>query len=133
MLEVQSFFEHDQARIDRRKNSLEMMTIHLDVDGANGRPIRHHPEIARQMLDRIFGEERHAIIGDKAMGAQIAGDLTRQLAKLSIADRASIFGGHNAGFVRMPLRGAIDPIPDQLWPGFRLLHTVTSRPLRSRV
>ena len=50
-LEVQSLFEDDEPGVERRKNTLEVMAVHLHVDGADGCAIGHDAEVTRQMLD----------------------------------------------------------------------------------
>jgi hypothetical protein len=99
--------------------------IHLDVDGANRRSARHHAKVTRQMLNRISGEQCHAIIGRKPARAQRCADASRELMKLPVAQDASIFGANNAGAVGMALRGPRDPIPKQLWTGLCSLHAVS--------
>ena len=122
MVEMQTCFEHNEARIDCCKNVFEMIPIHFDVNGANGRAIRHHPEITGQMLDGVVCEKRHPIIGRKAPLAQVRGDAAGQLAELAVTERAAVFDRDDAGLVRMAPGRSIDPILKQQWARPRRFH-----------
>ena len=45
-----------EPRLELRDDAVEMAAVHLDMDGADGRPIGHHADIAGDVLDRIAGE-----------------------------------------------------------------------------
>ena len=53
--------EH-QLRREPRQDVVELVAVHLDVHGADGRPVGHHAEIADEMLDRVVGEQRDAVV-----------------------------------------------------------------------
>src|SRR5271169_3974296 len=89
------------------------MAVHLDVNGANGRTISHHTDIAYQVLDRVAGEQSNAVFAADPSSGEKRGNLPGQPPQLSVADRSPVIDGDNVGLVRIALCRAIDPVSKQ--------------------
>ena len=48
--------------LSRVENIVELVAVHLDMDGADGRAVGHDAEIAEQLLDRIVGQQRDPVV-----------------------------------------------------------------------
>ena len=77
IVELQTVLIEHELRLEPREDIVELVAVHLDVDGADGRAIGHHAEIAEQMLDRVVGEQRDAVVASDARVAQERGDAAR--------------------------------------------------------
>ena len=70
VLELQAVLIDDELRLQPRKNITELIAVHLDMHGADRRAGRQHAEIAEQLLDRVVGKQRDAVIAAEAACAQ---------------------------------------------------------------
>ena len=97
-----------------------MTAVHLDMDGANGRAVRHHAEVADEMLDRVVGEQRHAVAGVEPTRAQCGRYPRGDVAQFTIRDRAAIFRRDDPRLAGVARGRAGDPFAQQLRPRFDL-------------
>src|SRR5215831_8164026 len=106
-----------KPRLELRHDAAEVAAVHLHMDGADGGAIRHDADIAGDMLDRVGGKERDAIIGDDLGARKEASDPAHETGKFPERDRAAVLDRHDVGLVGMKLRGAVDPRPDEIGAG----------------
>ena len=90
IVELQPVLIQHELRLEPREDIVELVAVHLHVDRADGRAIGHHAEIAEQMLDRIVGKERHAVVTPDPAVAQKRGDPAGYLPQLAEADRSPV-------------------------------------------
>ena len=114
IVKLQAVLIQNELRLEPLENIAELIAIHLDVDGANGGAGGHHAEIAEQMFDRIVGKKRNAVVGTEAALAQQCGEASDGFVQCAVADRAAVVGRHHPWFVRRALRGARDPVQQQV-------------------
>src|SRR4029079_11356492 len=99
--------------LEPREYVVELVAVHLDVNGADGRPITHDAEIAEEMLDGVVSKQRHTVVRPDAAAVQERCDTARRFVQLAIGDGASVVGGDDPRLGRMALRSARDPVPQQ--------------------
>ena len=116
LLKERVLTEH-KLRRQPREDVVELIAVHLDMDGADGRAVGHHAEIADQVLDRIVGEQRDAVVAADAALAEQGGDPACGVAQRAVADGASIVRRHDPRLVRIARRGARNPVLQQKWAG----------------
>ena len=114
IVELQAVLIENELRLEPLENIVELVAVHLDVDGAECRAVGHHAEIAQQLLDRIVGEQRNAVVRPKPALPQKRGEAADRVAQLAVADGAPIVGCHNPWLVRRGKRGARDPVVQQV-------------------
>ena len=114
VVQPQSVLMQNERRLEPREDIVELVAVHLDVNGADGRAIAHDAEIAQQMLDRVVGKQRHPVIGPDAAAVQERGDPAGRVAELAISDAAPVVGGDEPRLLRMALRSSGDPAAQQL-------------------
>jgi len=56
VIEPEAVLVKDEARLQPFENITELVAVHLDMDGADGRAGCHYAQIADEMFDRIVGE-----------------------------------------------------------------------------
>ena len=115
VVEAKPLLAQHQARLERRQDVVELVAVHLDMDGADRRAIGEHAEIGRQMLDRIVGEQRDAIVGADALVAQIASRSGRSRRATGRSSASGLVGRHDERLVRIARGGAVDPVAQHLW------------------
>ena len=81
IVELQAVLIENELRLEPFEDIAELIAIHLDVNGANGRARGHDAEIAEQLLDGIVGEKRDAVVRSKAALAQEGGEAADRLAQ----------------------------------------------------
>ncbi len=114
IVELQSVLIEDELRLEPLENIVELVAVHLDVDGADGRAVGHDAEIAEQLLDRIVGKQRDPVVRPKTALPQKRGEAADRLAQLAVADGAPIIRRHDPCLVRRGKRGARDPVVQQV-------------------
>ena len=113
VVEPQSVLVQNEHRLEPREYIVELVAVHLDMNGADGRAMAHDAEIAEEMLDRVVGEQRHSVVGPDAAAVQERGDTARRFMQLAIGDGAPVVGGDDPRLGRMALRRPRDPVPQQ--------------------
>ena len=86
----------NERRLEPREDIVELVAVHFDMNGADGRPIAHDAEIAEQMLDGVVGKQRHSVVGPDAAAVQERGDTAGRCMKLAIGDGAPVVGARDA-------------------------------------
>ena len=114
VVEPQSVLMKNQRRLEPREDIVELIAVHLDVDGADGRAIGHDAEIAEQVFDRVVGEQRHPVVGPDAAVVQQRGDAARDPLQRAIRDRAPVVGADDPRLGRIAKRRPGDPVLQQL-------------------
>ena len=114
IVELQAVLIKNELRLEPLENIVELVSVHLDVDGAERRAVGHDAEIAQQLLDRIVGEQRNPVVRPKAALPQKRGEAADRVAQLAVADGAPIVGCHNPRLVRRGKRGARYPVVQQV-------------------
>ena len=77
IVELEAVLIENEPRLEPLENIAELIAVHLDVHGANGRAGRHHAEITQQMFDRIIGKERDPVVAAESARAQQGGESGR--------------------------------------------------------
>ena len=103
-----------EGRIKPREDVVQLVAVHLDVNGADRCPIRHDAEIAEEMLDGVVGEQRHAVVGPDAAVAEERGDAACDLPQLAVGDGSPVVGADDPRLLRIALRGVGNPVSQQL-------------------
>src|SRR5262245_51696319 len=96
---------------------VELIAIHLDMDGADRCAVSHDAEIADEMLDRVVGKQRDPIVTADAALSEEGRDTAREVVQLSVADGAPVLHRYDPRLVRMARSGAADPVLQQLGAG----------------
>ena len=112
-IEPEPILMQHQRRLEPGEDIAELIAVHLDMDGANGRPISHHAEIADQVLDRVGGKQRHPVVGAEAATAQKGGDAADRLPQLAIGHGPPALGEHDPGLPWVVSGGPVDPVSQQ--------------------
>src|SRR6202030_814277 len=92
IIELQSVLIQNELRLEPLENIVELVAVHLHVDGAERRAVGHDAEITEQLLDRIVGKERNPVVRAEAALPQQRGEAADRLAQLAVADLAPIVG-----------------------------------------
>jgi hypothetical protein len=106
-----------KPRLELRHDAAEVATVHVHMDSADGGAIRHDADIAGDMLDRVGGKQRNAIVGGDLGARKEAPDPAHEAGKFPERDRAAVLDRHDVGLVGMKPRGAVDPRPDEIGAG----------------
>ena len=86
IVELQAVLIQNELRLQPLENIVELVAVHLDMDGAERRAVGHDAEIAEQLLDRIVGEQRDPVVRPETALAQQRGEAADRLAQLAVAD-----------------------------------------------
>ncbi len=103
-----------QRRREPGEDVAELVAVHLDVHGADGRAVGHDAEIAKEMLDRVVGEQRHAVVAGDAARLQERGDAAGGLMQVAVGDAAAVVGADQPCLARIAARGTGNPLSQQL-------------------
>ena len=110
IVEAQAVLVQDKLRLEPRKDVVELVPVHLDVDGADGGAVREGAQVAQQVLDRVVGEERDPIIRANAALMHDRGKAVADLTQLAIADCAPVVGANEPLLFGIAARRGADPI-----------------------
>src|SRR5262249_30752734 len=81
-----------------------------DMDGADGRPISHHTEIADKVFDRVGGKQRHPVVGADVTLVQKGGDAADRLPQLTIGHGPPALREYDPGLPWVASGGPVDPV-----------------------
>src|SRR5260370_19244029 len=96
----------NEFRFEAIENTGKLITIHFDVDGADGRACRQDAEIAEQLLDGIVAKKRNPVVRSDAALRQERGETAAAFAPAGIIDEAPIARGDHP---RLALRAGRRP------------------------
>ena len=115
IVELEPVLVEHQLRLEAREDIVELVAVHLDMHGADGRPIGHHAEIAGEMLDRIVGQQRHPVVAARCRARAGAVAIRRvRSCNCAVADRAPVVGRHDPRLGRIAARRPADPVSQRL-------------------
>ncbi len=76
----------NEFRFEAIENAGKLITIHFDMDGADGRACRQDAEIAEQLLDGIVGKKRNPVVRPNAALRQERGETAAAFAQAGVID-----------------------------------------------
>jgi len=113
VVEPEPVLAQHHAWLQHGKDAVELVSVHLDMDGADGGAVGQHAKVGRQMLDRIVGEQRDPVVRADALVPQMRRDPAGQRAQLAVGQRPAVIGRDDECLVRIARGGARNPVAQQ--------------------
>ncbi len=99
-LEPQPLLQQHQLGLHRAENLRDIVAIHLDIGGGDGRAVALHAEEHRHELNGVLRQHHHTVIGRDTAIAEIARHLIAEPTQVAVGEVLILLDGVNVGLVR---------------------------------